>query len=97
MVGNSLAGKGHAVPGGDQEGGDGAGAHDDGDGQDQEDDGAAQNGENLSAISLRASPRTRSDWWREASALKLKYQRSSSKYDYDMMYVGHHDMMVIIL
>ena len=29
-------------------------------------------GDNLSAISLRASPRTRSDWWREASALRRK-------------------------
>ena len=28
--------------------------------------------DNLSAISLRASPRTRSDWWREASALRRK-------------------------
>ena len=29
-------------------------------------------GDNLSAISLSASPRTRSDWWREASALRRK-------------------------
>ena len=77
MVGNSLAGKGHAVPGDGQDGhhegedGDGGhhGHHEVGGGAGGHDD------ENLSAISLRASPRTLSDWWREASALKEKYHR----------------------
>ena len=58
----SRQGKGHLVP-----------VDGDGDGQHQEDGDAGQSDgddENLSAISLRASPRTLSDWCREASALK---------------------------
>ena len=105
VVGDPLAGKGHTVPGDDQDGhhvdcdDDGAGHHGhheagddgydlghplagkghlvpvdgDGDGRHQEDGDAGQSDgddENLSAISLRASPRTLSDWCREASALK---------------------------
>ena len=80
VVGNPLAGKGHPVPG-NRDGhahhgdglhghhGEGAAGHGDEDDDDNDDDDDG----NLSAISLRASPRTLSDWWREASALKYKH------------------------